>query len=195
MTDNAARLHGWLTQALDLWPALPSARREEYDALIERVADLVATEPLHVWRRLPMAIQAVFGGRGYAWNGIYARDGDTLRLFAAAGPPVCASLERSGDRGVGSSGMCFDGLLMNQTLVAARSKDWPGYVSCDGASGLRTVAGIVCPIRNAQGTPIAVWDVDIVQALEPEDGPFFDKLWASLSVLYPPEPAILLAFR
>ncbi len=105
---------------------------------------------------------------------------------AAAGPPVCHTMEGSG--GVGTSGMCFDALLMNQTLVAAEVKRWPGYVSCDGESGLETRSGIVCPIRGARATPLAVWDLDSTQEAEPEDPPFFDRLLATLSALLEPAP-------
>lgn len=184
-TDTGTRLRRWLEPGLDLWPELPAERGREYQELLRRF-DNLPDDPVQAWTDLPAAVQAVFGGRGWAWNGIYWLDGDILRLFAAAGPPVCASLELGGDRGVGSSGMCFDAIFMNQTLVAARAKDWPGYVSCDSESGLVTVAGIVCPIRDRRGTPVAVWDLDAVEPVQPEDGPFFDRLIATLSVLLAP---------
>ena len=185
---TAARLQRWMNQTLCQWPGLAGARRWEYNEVLWRTCQLLE-DSLHCWEGLPAVIQTVLGGRGWAWNGIYVRDGGTLRLYAAAGPPVCASIDLIGDQGVGSSGMCFDAILMNQTLIADQVKDWPGYVSCDSESNLTTLAGMVCPIRNAHGTPIAVWDLDATQAILPEDSLFFDRLFATLSALLKPEPA------
>ncbi len=184
------------TTWLGLWLAqrdLEATRLAEYRALATAIAPLVDSVP-GPWAQLPGLIHRMLGPRGYAWNGIYARDGEDLRLVAAEGPPVCASLHRVDEGGEGSdqrhlpgrSGMCFDAMIMNQTLVASDVKAWPGYVSCDGESGLATVAGMVCPIRNDQGTPIAVWDLDAVAPLAPEDGPWFDALFATLSALLQP---------
>lgn len=187
MTNAADTFRDWMTRALDLAPtAIPKPRRAEYAALIEVAAGLFSDpEP---WRQLPAAIRHVFGDRGWAWNGIYARHTeDQLLLVAAAGPPVCATLDAPAGAGVGDAGMCWDALLMNQTVVAANVKAWPGYVSCDGESGLATVAGLVCPIRDEDGRPVAVWDLDSTAPLAPEDPPFMDRFWASFSALLPAE--------
>lgn len=176
----------WLHQVLAQWPGgLGAERREEYGSLVELVA---GGGDADVWRQLPGWVRSVFRERGWDWNGIYALEGEeTLRLFSAAGPPVCNTIERSG--GVGSSGMCFDAILMNQTLVAADVKRWPGYHTCDAESGLRTVSGIVCPIRGSSGRPLAVWDLDATASIAPEDGPFMDRLLATLSSLLQPDAA------
>ena len=92
---------------------------------------------------------------------------------------VCASLERSG--GALSSGMCFDAIDLNQTMAAYQTKEWPGYVSCDAASGLSTVSGIVCPIRGGAQRVIAVWDLDATQVIDPADVRTMDVLFSTLS--------------
>lgn len=161
----------------------------EQRAIVDDLADLIG-DGGRLWRALPRIVQRVLGPRGYAWNGIYGRDGETLRLVAAAGPPVCAELERRG--GLFQSGMCWDGLQMNQTLVAADVTRWPGYVSCDSDSGLKTVAGIVSPIRDASGKPIAVFDCDLLNRPAPSDPVFFDRLFSTLSVTLEPTSAGLL---
>lgn len=178
---------GWLAQALDLAPArVAPERRAEYDELTRRTCVLAANGGFR-WSWVPGEIRDIFGSRGWAWNGIYTlRDERTLQLYAAAGPPVCGTLELRG--GVGTSGMCFDGILMNQTLVAAPVSAWPGYVSCDSESGLATVAGMVVPIRGPSGAPIAVWDLDSTEPLNPADPFFFDRYFATLSAVLKPLP-------
>ena len=182
MAENACtQFSSWMLRHMELQVRpLPQARSEEYRELVRRCESFLE-EASFPWSCLPATIQEIFGPRGWAWNGIYVDREDRLELFAAAGPPVCHTLEK----GEGT-GMCADGLRMNQTLVAADVKSWPGYVSCDGESGLATRSGIVCPIRTGRGEPLAVWDLDCVQELEPEDPPFFDRLFATLSALVEP---------
>jgi len=90
--------------------------------------------------------------------------------------------------------MCFDGLLLNQTLVTSSGGSanggggrgtglapWPGYVSCDTKSGLETLAGIVTPLRDPSGFPIGVWDLDASRAPSPLEVRFVDVFFATLS--------------
>jgi putative methionine-R-sulfoxide reductase with GAF domain len=181
--ERSDLLCGWMVRSFGLWPGgLPEPREREYREILAAVAGAVASGT--IWRSVPAIIRGVLRPRGFEWNGIYARGDDLLRLFSAAGPPVCAELPLKG--GVGASGMCWDAILMNQTVVAADVKLWPGYVSCDGESGLLTSASLVCPIRDRSGTPIAVWDLDATKPVEPADPPFFDRLFASVSSLLGP---------
>lgn len=179
----------WMMRSVELAPAQEDGRTAEQEALIDAIAAILPDGS--PWRGLPRIIHSVFGGRGWAWNGIYARHDDRQLILAAAhGPPVCATLDLLGE--VGSSGMCWDAILMNQTLVARDVKRWPGYVSCDGESGLATAAGIVCPIRDGEGRPIAVWDLDSTEPLLGGDGPFMDRIFATLSAICRPQIADLV---
>jgi putative methionine-R-sulfoxide reductase with GAF domain len=163
--------------------SVPDAeRRAALRSIVETTGALLARGPRDTLRELPRAIGRAMGSRGWAWNGFYALRGagrDELHLSHAFGPPVCAVLERRG--GPLTSGMCFDALELNQTLAAHDAKAWPGYVSCDAASGLGTVAGIVSPLRDPSGVPIAVWDLDSTRPIEPGDVRFADVLFATLS--------------
>jgi len=78
---------------------------------------------------------------------------------------------------------------MNQTIAVDDVAQWPGYVSCDGASGLNTASSIVCPIRDSEGRPIAVWDLDSEQKLAPEDAVFMARFFDTLSALLKPSEA------
>ena len=133
----------WFRETLSLWPGFEM--RVEYEDFLEAALG----EGLE-WAKIPALIQASFASRGWAWNGVYLRESErALCLVLAAGPPVCAALGLSG--GVGSSGMCWDAVLTGRTLCSNDVHAWPGYVSCDGQSGLRTVAGMVCPLRDPTG--------------------------------------------
>ena len=179
------RFSDWMHQLLDQWPGeCPVELRERYRMLITRTGELLSAG-LPLWPQLTGVIRELFQERGWEWNGIYVLDGDSsLRLAYAAGPPACAQIERKG--GVGTSGMCFDAVSMNQTLVAADVARWPGYVSCDGDSGIATCSGMVCPIRDATGAPVAVWDVDATRPLAVADAVFFDRYFATLGSLLNP---------
>jgi len=161
-------------------------RRAAYAGILDEVAGSVETEAdaAAILARVPEAIGRRMAPFGWMWNGFYVlREDGNLHVGPACGPPVCALLERAqgGRDGPLTSGMCFDGLILNQTLVAWSAKDWPGYVSCDATSGLRTVAGIVVPLRDARGRPIAVWDLDASEPVLPGDVRFFDVLFATLA--------------
>jgi len=153
-------------------------RREALRRVLAFVEERLSQGP-ELARDLPRAIGEAMAPHGWLWNGYYVARGDELHLGSAHGPPVCTPLERSG--GPLSSGMCFDALALNQTLAAFETKRWPGYVSCDAASGLQTVSGLVCPVRDPAGRPIAVWDLDATQPITPGDVRFFDVLFATLA--------------
>ena len=108
-------------------------RREALAAVARAAAELAGDGSHRLVRELPARVGAAMEDFGWLWNGFYALGDDgALHVCSAHGPPVCATLERSG--GPLTSGMCFDGILLNQTLSAYDAKDWPGYVSCDTAT-------------------------------------------------------------
>ncbi len=152
------------------------------------VAEALEAPAAEQLARLPARIGAEMEAFGWLWNGFYVlRPDGQLHVGPVHGPPVCATLEAHG--GLFSSGMCFDALHLNQTLAAPAVADWPGYVSCDKTSGLATVSGIVCPVRDAGGRPFAVWDLDAAQPVEPADVRFCDVLFSSLARFVPLSPA------
>lgn len=136
------------------------------------------------WKAMLQSIRQHFTSVGWEWNGLYKRVApDRLELFDSAGPPVCQTLQSQG--GVGTSGMCFDAILMNQTLSTNNVADWPGYVSCDTDSGLSTAASIVVPVHRADGPVWGVWDLDSQEPIVPSDAVFMTKLTALLATLAP----------
>ncbi|MCB9891894.1 MAG: hypothetical protein H6832_15695 [Planctomycetes bacterium] len=165
-----------------------------YRGLFAEIAELTSSGPSarHVLSALPRMIGQRFERRGWAWNGYYVarEDASALDLGHAFGPPVCTPLDRNG--GILASGMCWDAILANQALLAEDVGQWPGYVSCDNKSGLTTAAGLVCPIRDATGRPVGVWDLDAHGALTASDLRAMGALFSTLSRTWPIRAADLL---
>ena len=186
----ATTLSEWLHLLLRQWlGGIPDERETEYASVIRGTADLLKLGE-SFWQQLPSLLYDVFGSRGWKWNGVYVRRGDELQLAeGAAGPPVCSPLILDESGNVGSSGSCWDAVLMNQTIALDNVAQWPGYVSCDEASSLKTASGIVCPIRDGTGRPIAVWDLDSEERIVPEDPIFMGHFFDTLSALLKPREA------
>ncbi|MCA8963066.1 MAG: hypothetical protein KDC38_21230 [Planctomycetes bacterium] len=175
--ETFASFAEWLERSLETHPGLRVSSDERYRRLIGDV-EAHWDDP---WPQLPRLVRERFADRGWAWNGFYrrpARSESVLSLSHAAGPPVCATLERRGD--VGTSGMCWDAVLQRQTVATNDVSIWPGYVSCDSDSGIVTKAGMVIPIRNRSGRIVAVWDLDSTSDLLPSDPVFFETFFGTL---------------
>jgi len=161
-------------------------RRQAYRDLARRSVTTL-DERAH-WESLPQIIAEEMGTFGWDWNGIYLLCGQIprrrLELGPAAGPPVCSPIE---EQAQGHSGLCFDAVQQGSILVAADVSRWPGYISCDGESGLNTVAGMARPIIDASGEVVAVWDVDCSQPICASDALVMDALIEGLSLAGPPE--------
>lgn len=159
-------------------------RGRAFERIVAQSEALLARGARAFARELPARIGDEMQRFGWLWNGFYVAGEDGhLHLAQAHGPPVCTPLERHG--GPLSSGMCHDAIALNQTLAAFDVGGWPGYVSCDSSSGLGTVSGIVCPVRDPGGVPVAVWDLDATERIEPGDVRALDVLFASAARCVP----------
>ncbi|MEL6427682.1 MAG: hypothetical protein AAFR54_00800 [Planctomycetota bacterium] len=181
---RSADLHRFvlLNTTLERASAAPE-RARALEGLVGDVATRLDAGPGALLRAFPGLVAERMGGFGWAWNGFYAPENEanpptSLVLSHACGPPVCSPLEAFG--GALSSGMCFDAFHFDQTLVAASVDDWPGYVSCDSASGIGTVSGIVVPVRGPEGRPVAVWDLDATEPVVAVDARVMDVLFSTL---------------
>lgn len=165
-----------LFEILDQLPGeIPEERRVAYRSLVQSCGE--AMDQVEAWAILPKIIHDEMKSFGWLWNGFYHLKGQVpnrrLILGEAAGPPVCATIEENpGQR----SGMCFDAVQQGGILVAADVNRWPGYVSCDGESGLNTVSSIVRPIFDENGDVVAVWDLDSSEEIHPCDALVMDAL-------------------
>lgn len=156
------------------------ARRQSLGKVLLQTERLLTSSQESPLAEIPSLVLESMQPFGWEWNGFYVlADDGNLHLGPAAGPPVCTPIESRG--GLFTSGMCFDCIATNQTLVAYDVGKWPGYVSCDDTSELKTASSIVCPLRSPEGSPVAVWDVDATQVVDPGDVRFFDVFFASLA--------------
>ncbi len=176
-----------LNLVIDQLPGdVPTVRKDAYRILASR--SCIALDDQDGWSLVPGVVGETMGSFGWGWNGIYLLKGGgstrRLELLHAAGPPVCNIIEERPDSG--PSGMCFDAVHQGSILIAADVKNWPGYISCDGESGLETVASIARPILDGSGEVVAVWDLDSTEELIPADALVMDALLEGFGANGPP---------
>jgi len=175
-----------MLRPVNLWPGgVPAERLTKYRKLVEQTVVLIR-EGEDLWQNLPAIIQTIFQQRGWKWNGFYVRRPNQLELSYLAGPPTCNTLDLLDNGAVGSSGVCWDCIHLNDVIPVDDVTQYVGYVDCDKISHIKTVSEIVCPIRNAEDEPIAVWDLDSEQKIAPEDVAFLERFFAMLSALLKP---------
>ena len=176
-----------LLTSSSLPPDAPSQRHDARRQLTVDIAEAILLERAP-WETLVQSIARHFQTVDWKWNGLYRLDTpDRLELHTAAVPPVCQTSLSDGQ--VGTSGMCFDALHRRQTISTNDAHSWPGYVNCDGESGLNTSGALVVPVSLSDGRHWGVWDLDSEQPLVPSDGIFMERLIACLSTLAPlPQP-------
>lgn len=86
---------------------------------------------------------------GVSWTGFYMlRDGQ-LVVDAYQGPVACLVL-------AAHQGVCWAGVDRNETVIVPDVHAFPGHIACDG----RTRSEIVVPVRDANGVPVGVLDLD-----------------------------------
>jgi putative methionine-R-sulfoxide reductase with GAF domain len=163
--------------------SVTGSRHVAFAAMLDGLDPLVrAGEGAAMASGLPRIVGTAMQAFGWDWNGFYVRgQDDRLHLGPAHGPPVCTPLEAS-DGGLGA-GMCWDCIATGQTLAVHDVEEWPGYVLCDGPSGLATVSSIVCPVVEG-----VVWDLDATARIESADVRFMDVLIRSVARFTPLRP-------
>ena len=83
------------------------------------------------------------------WAGFYLLRGGMLVLGPFGGLPACTRIA------VGK-GVCGTAFHENRTVVVPDVHAFPGHIACDSASRSETVV----PLRDADGVPFGVLDVD-----------------------------------
>ena len=132
-------------------PALGSTlpKPERYDELRRRVAALLDGED--DWLAgLANVTAAVYEWLpDLNWAGFYLRTSDELVLGPFQGRPACVRIALG-------SGVCGTAVQEGRSQVVEDVHAFPGHIACDPASR----SEIVVPIRDAQGTIVAVLDLD-----------------------------------
>jgi GAF domain-containing protein len=84
----------------------------------------------------------------FFWCGFYFVHDDTLIVGPYQGPVACQVLQ--------GTGVCLAAVKANKSIVVADVHKFPGHIACDSRSN----SEIVIPVRNTEGTIMAVLDVD-----------------------------------
>lgn len=122
---------------------------ERYDELRRRVAALLDGEDDWLAALANVAAAVYEWLPDLNWAGFYLRKGDELVLGPFQGRPACVRIALG-------SGVCGTAVQEGRSQVVADVHAFPGHIACDPASR----SEIVVPIRDAQGTVIAVLDLD-----------------------------------
>jgi L-methionine (R)-S-oxide reductase len=86
---------------------------------------------------------------GFFWTGWYLIENGDLVVGPYQGPIACMVLPRK-------EGVCWAGVLRNETVIVPDVHEFEGHVACDS----RSRSEIVVPLRNRAKEIIAVLDVD-----------------------------------
>ena len=83
------------------------------------------------------------------WVGFYLLRGDVLILGPFQGKPACTRIAFG-------KGVCGAAIAQNSTQRVEDVHAFPGHIACDSASN----SELVVPLRNKQGEPVGVLDID-----------------------------------
>lgn len=85
----------------------------------------------------------------FFWCGFYLLEDGKLNVGPYQGPLACQELEK--DKGV-----CWAGINQAKTIVVPDVEAFPGHIACDS----RSRSEVVVPVMNANGSILAILDVD-----------------------------------
>jgi len=123
------------------------ARR--YARILEQARSLVERVPNPVARMGTLAALLHHKMAGFSWTGFYLLEGDRLVVGPYQGLVACLLLEKP-------LGVCWAGVLRNETVIVPDVRLFPGHVACDD----RSRSEIVVPLRLPDRTVAGVLDVD-----------------------------------
>lgn len=84
----------------------------------------------------------------FFWCGFYFLHEDRMIVGPYQGPVACQVLQ--------GTGVCLAAVEQNKSIVVPDVHKFPGHIACDS----RSSSEIVVPVRDSNGTIVAVLDVD-----------------------------------
>jgi GAF domain-containing protein len=127
-------------------------KAERYQQVAEEIAAVVEGEPNRVARMSTVASLLSHAFDSYFWTGFYVVDetkGDELVVGPYQGTLGCLRIPFG-------KGVCGAAAATGQTQIVPDVHAFPGHIACDSRSN----SEIVVPVKNEQGSLIAVLDVD-----------------------------------
>ncbi len=130
----------------------PSEKAERYAALAEEIAAVLDGEPDRIARMATVASMAAQAFPQFFWTGFYGVDaakGDELVVGPYQGTLGCLRIAFG-------RGVCGRAAAERRTVIVADVGAFPDHIACDS----RSKSEIVVPVFDADGSLIAVLDVD-----------------------------------
>ncbi len=122
---------------------------ERYQRVANQFEELVAATNDRVAQCATAAALLHHKTPGVSWTGFYFLKDDELVVDAYQGPVACLVLERH-------TGVCWAAIDRNATQLVEDVHAFEGHIPCDANSR----SEVVVPIRDAEGVPIGVLDID-----------------------------------
>lgn len=123
-------------------------KEANYRLLAQQVESLLEGED-NTTGQLANAAALIHEALGSWWTGFYLVKGEVLHLGPFQGPVACYSIKRG-------RGVCGTAWQENRTIVVPDVELFPGHIACSSLSR----SEIVVPLRDQEGSVIAVLDID-----------------------------------
>ena len=124
------------------------SKSASYDLVLRQLEALLEgeTDPIAKMANVAAVLHESFG---FWWTGFYRVIGEELILGPFQGPVACMHIPFG-------RGVCGTAWKRNETVVVPDVEAFPGHIACSSASR----SEIVVPVHGADGTVVAVLDID-----------------------------------
>ncbi len=127
-----------------------SKKEGRYKRIINQLQGLLTKTTDPVARMATIAAVLSHKFDYFFWCGFYFVHEDKLIVGPYQGPVACQVLQ--------GTGVCLASVNQDKSIVVPDVHKFPGHIACDSRSN----SEIVVPVRNAEGTILAVLDVDSI---------------------------------
>ena len=124
------------------------SKAASYDLVLRQLEALLEgeTDPIAKMANVAAVLHESFG---FWWTGFYRVVGEELILGPFQGPVACMHIPFG-------RGVCGTAWKRNETVVVPDVEAFPGHIACSSVSR----SEIVVPVHGADGTVVAVLDID-----------------------------------
>lgn len=124
-------------------------KSERYERLYQQISDLLK-KTNDTTAQMATVSAVLFHKIDYFfWCGFYKVEPENLVVVTYQGPLACQLLPKN-------EGVCWSAVNNNKTLIVPDVHAFPGHIACDS----RSKSEIVILLRNKNGNPVAVLDID-----------------------------------
>lgn len=142
---------------------------QRYERLYKQIADLLKKSNDTTAQMATISAVLYHKMNCFFWCGFYKAEAENLVVITYQGPLACQLLPKN-------RGVCWSAINNNKTIIVPDVHDFPGHIACDS----RSRSEIVVPVRNRQGKPVAVLDIDSreVNSFDETDALYLEKIVA-----------------